>query len=467
VIEQVLILACLVAVTIVVSIVVYYKTVYSLWLFMLPFCRNLVNIQTPVLDLKLSYLLFLPAFLGWIYSAWRKPEISSAREFRRLHVALGILLGATVLTILASPAPLAGMRVVARTCYIIAVVLVSISVFSSREWTIKVLKVWTASLVAATVLGFVFYISDVLPGGYTIAVGNGAATVQEVGQDLLAEYDIDKQATAVKRYALGFGNLYDTSADFGMLGLFLLVGWASYSRRGNISLLPWFGVGVCALAVLLTYSRGAWLCSIPGIFFLAYAQKWHWRLLVVLATGFAFVVLTDPAKVADRAVSVDASVVGRMVRLSMAADLIAKHPIAGAGPGVFTQELTAATVDWKWFDPDADVSAHSAIIEYLGDQGIVGLAALAWLLVGYFGLGWKIVKRQRAHPERSRGMACAVFAAFVVLTLHSFALPAFEDSFWATAAIGYVLAVQVLNPRLSLYRYREPQRLENGPAAPA
>jgi hypothetical protein len=448
VIEQWLMFACILSAAIALSMLFDYRNLYAGWLFSIPFFRNLLNIRTPVSDFKLPYLLFIPVLLGALFS-WsedRAPDEGKI-EFSRLRVALAILLGVTVVTVLVSPAPSAGLRVIARICYVAAVVLVSIRALI-REDTSKVLKIWTVSLIAAVTLGFVFYATGTLPPGYTINLGNGPITVEAVSDNLLAEYDIG-ESLAVKRYALGFGNLYDTSADFAILGVFLSAGWAICAGR-RAGFLRWFWCAIGTVALLLTYTRGAWLCCVLGILVLAYALKLERRFVLAFGGIVVVVALFNPASISDRVISVDPSEWSRLARLTTAINIIGQHPIAGAGPGVFTQELTNATANWQLFDPDSDVSAHSAMIEYLGEQGILGLAALTVLLACYFRLGWKLLKRFRREPRPTDVMACTVVAVFTALTLHAFALPAFEDSFWVTYAIGYVLAVKSLSSPLAL-----------------
>jgi O-antigen ligase len=452
VIEQWLILLSVVFVILLLALLVDYRKLYCFWLFTLPLFRNLLNVKTAVSDLKLPYILFCSVFLGWLYSVYHgsSATVPGGKAFRRLYLALGILFGITVLAVLASPTPFLGIRFIVRTGYVIAIILISVHLLGSHEQIHKILKVWSLSLLTTVLLGFAFYSTGFLVPGYVISTDEGSVAVELVGQDLLADYQITDDAASVKRYAVGLGNLYDTSADFALVGLLLFMGWATYLHPRGLKRSAWLVCGLCSLALLLTYTRGAWLSVVAGIFLFAYARKKQWRLLVAGVAAIVFLALMDPAKIADRAVSVDASLLGRAVRLTTAMDIIREKPLLGAGPGVFTQQLTDSTENWQWLDQEGDVTAHSAIIQYLGEQGVLGLAALSWLFACYFGLGWRIVQRLRTEPRRNDIMACAVFSAFVALALHSFALPAFEDSFWATFAIGYVLAVQSLDSWPSL-----------------
>jgi O-Antigen ligase len=446
VIEQWLIVVCVVLAILLLGLLVDYRKLYCVWLFTLPVFRNLVNFKTALSDLKLPYVLFCSVLVGWLYSVCHGSSVAvpSGKAFQRLYLALGILLAMTMLAVLASPAPLLGIRFIVRTSYVIAIVLISVHLLSSHEQTLRILKVWSLSLLITVLVGFGFYGTGLLPPGYVLNTESGSVAVERVGQDLLADYEIADDAASVKRYSVGFGNLYDTSADFALVGLLLFMGWGAYHRPRRLKRRAWLWCGVCSLALLLTYTRGAWLSAVVAIFLFAYARKRQWRLSVAGAAIVVFFALVDPAKITDRVVSVDPSVLGRAARLNSAIDIIREKPLLGAGPGVFTQQLTDSTENWQWLDPEADVTAHSAIVQYLGEQGVLGLGALSWLFACYFHLGWRLVKRLRMEHRRNDIMACVVFAAFVALALHSFALPAFEDSFWVTFAIGYVLAVQSL-----------------------
>ena len=121
-------------------------------------------------------------------------------------------------------------------------------------------------------------------------------------------------------------------------------------------------------------------------------------LVVVLATAFTIVVgasfhrgaSTQPAvvRVADQVLSERRSVLWHDA-LVIARD----HPVSGVGPGGFasTSPTARADADARW--------AHSAWLQQLADQGIVGLV----LFAGAIGTGWWALLQRRADAVAVAG----------------------------------------------------------------
>src|SRR5215469_3480124 len=114
--EQILIVTCIAGSMILLGLLVDFRKLYCFWLFTLPFFRNLLNVKTPVSDLKLPYCLFFSVFVSWLISVSKDDTtcVLDRKSLRRLYLALSVLLAVTVVASLMSPAPVSGLRVIVR-----------------------------------------------------------------------------------------------------------------------------------------------------------------------------------------------------------------------------------------------------------------------------------------------------------------------------------------------------------------
>jgi hypothetical protein len=430
------------------GLLVDYRKAYLVWLFTLPFLRNFINIRTPLFDLKPSYLLLFVVMVGWLQQALRQRTLGlpSAKEFKLLYAALALLVGVTILAVAVSSSPWEGLRAIPRTLYVAAVVLATLRVLDSHEASRDAVKVCSKSLAALIALGFVFYFTSVLPSGYVIDMNQGwPPSVKAVSSELGQAYELGDQASFVHRYSTGFGNLYDTTGDFALVGAFLFLGWAGSRKWQDHVSSPWLWILMCTAALLLTYSRGAWICAAIGLLVLFALPRGQWRLRSILLLIVLLAIWLSPKTVTERLMTVDASIFSRATRILFSLEIIQAHPVLGVGPGVFSNLLTGMQGNWQELgvDPNEPVSAHSAILQYAGEQGLVGLATLLFFFSIYIVIGFRLTRRVRGS-DGQLAVPCAVFAAFVAFLVHCLALPNFEDFLWAIYAIGFVLAVQAV-----------------------
>ncbi len=147
--------------------------------------------------------------------------------------------------------------------------------------------------------------------------------------------------------------------------------------------------GLCVLAVLGSYSRGAVLAVSAMMAFLWLRSKGK------LLTGFVAIVVIGiglslmPDKWFDRMGTIggelDKSEQGRINAWGFAFNLANDRPLVGGGFRVFTPELFQRYAP----DPDDFHDAHSIFFEVLAEQGYVGL--LLFLLLGVTSViyGWR------------------------------------------------------------------------------
>ncbi|MDH5593758.1 MAG: putative O-glycosylation ligase, exosortase A system-associated, partial [Gammaproteobacteria bacterium] len=148
-------------------------------------------------------------------------------------------------------------------------------------------------------------------------------------------------------------------------------------KRGLI-----IAMGLCALSILASYSRGAFIAASAITLFLWLKS----RKRVVLGVAMVFVILASllflPKGWFDRMETIktyeeDASAMGRINAWWFAYNIANERPIIGGGFHVFNRELFLAYAP----EPEKFHDAHSIYFEVLGEHGYVGL--ILFLLLYY------------------------------------------------------------------------------------
>jgi O-antigen ligase len=158
---------------------------------------------------------------------------------------------------------------------------------------------------------------------------------------------------------------------------------------------------VIGTALVLTYSRGAWLLGIPAsVVFLGYAQlrraRRARRALVALVTVLVvFVVLLILLVGTGRLTSLlDASEGTTFLRLQLwrsSVAMVRDHPFLGVGLDNFLYQYRTHYVlptAWEEFDLS---HPHNLVLDFWLRLGILGPAILCWLLVAFFRLVRKVL----------------------------------------------------------------------------
>ncbi|MFH1502396.1 MAG: O-antigen ligase family protein [Candidatus Eisenbacteria bacterium] len=195
---------------------------------------------------------------------------------------------------------------------------------------------------------------------------------------------------------------------------------SAFTRTRRLVL--WVAAGLASIAVLLPKSRGGYVGFAGGlsaVTFLMSKKAFIVFLLVLIASP-----LWAPGFVKDRVLeteveSMEAQISGDVTdRLDPSAAVrievwrivlseVAARPVFGFGFG----SVPMLTLDRM----GTPFSAHSLYFETLADMGLIGVAALAWLLVACTRSGFELARR--ATTPLTRGLAVGFIAATVVLLL--------------------------------------------------
>src|SRR5439155_10929636 len=184
------------------------------------------------------------------------------------------------------------------------------------------------------------------------------------------------------------------------------------------------------------------------------ALRWRTRIVAAIAAagavvGVAVVLLAPGAlHIQDgSSAAIDKATSGRLALVNGALDMFRDRPVLGFGSGAFQAVYRA-----RQHVHSARVAAvsHTIPLTIAAEQGVVGLAAYAWLLVvtAVLLLGGLRAQLRRGPPGvRTIGRA-AVAAAAAGLVLHTLIYASFlEDPIlWTLLAIGAALRTSVPAP---------------------
>jgi len=209
------------------------------------------------------------------------------------------------------------------------------------------------------------------------------------------------------------------------------------------------GLGLTLLAVLFTYSRGAWL-GLIAVSFLLFLQSKRKVLVLALLVPLASVgVALIPDRVFQRADTIaeyteDLSAMQRIQGWGVAVNVALKHPL---GSGF---ELDATPVDvWMTYANfqhpafNRANAAHSIYFQMIGDHGFGGLALYLMVVAGTF---WTLARvrlaaRRDAQREWLGHYATALMIGLVGYCVSgAFVSLAYFDLFYTFVILAGILA---------------------------
>jgi putative inorganic carbon (HCO3(-)) transporter len=348
--------------------------------------------------------------------------------------ALALFMLLTVVSLLASGNPAAGLPQVRK--FFVYLTLVTVFTTVRRLSRARALALWWAVAASA---------------GAAFALFQFARKMHEAQRAGVAFYDYYLGARVT-----GFMGHWQTFGGEQMLVLVMVAAFLMFSpsARGRARWLVLAAAGLLGAALLADYTRGLWLGSVCAVVYLV----WCWRrlLLLVLPVVAALLLWINPGSVRARVFSVFEPRRGvdsnefRVLCWRAGAGMIRAHPWLGVGPEMVRLKFQ----DWIPADVPRPLPTgwyghlHNVYLHYAAERGIPAMLALvAMLLKMLFDYGRAL---RRAGPGRSEArflLQGAIAAVIAIMVSGMFELN-FGDSevltlFLAVAALGYVAAREV------------------------
>ena len=224
---------------------------------------------------------------------------------------------------------------------------------------------------------------------------SGGALIAAVGlgQWLFGENLIT--AEGVGRIRGFYGSPNNLALYLGRL-LPLTVAIAAWGQRGRRRWGYLSALLLMALAMLLTYSRGAWTVGVPAsLLFLAALRG---RRTLAVALGVLLLVATSVVTVlgAGRLASLlDTSAGTTFFRVQLwrsSLNMIRDHPVFGVGLDNFLYAYrTAYVLPSAWAEFDLS-HPHNLVLDFWLRLGIPGVITAGWLLVAFFRQAWQSMR---------------------------------------------------------------------------
>jgi O-antigen ligase len=218
---------------------------------------------------------------------------------------------------------------------------------------------------------------------------------------------------------------------------------------------------VMAIAILLTYSRGAWVVGVPAaLMFLAVVRGWRAvprsrratviavSLLVVLVVGLLLVF--GGGRLAALLDTTTGTTFFRLQLWRSSLAMVRDHPVLGVGPDNFLYAYRTHYVlptAWEEFNLS---HPHNVVLDFWLRLGLPGLLVLFWLLGAFFHRGWRGYK---LLPEGGRrALMLGTIAGMVNLLAHGLVDNAF---FLVDLAFTFMLMLALVQAKAFEARAQE------------
>lgn len=200
-----------------------------------------------------------------------------------------------------------------------------------------------------------------------------------------------------------------------------------------------FCLAPMALSLVFTYSRGAWLAMAGA--FVIYGLIYNWRILL----GLAAVVYTAPKLIPgissrigymlSPAYLLNSARAGRVARWNTAIDKMRADPLFGEGFGRYGGAVAARYI------PSSNY-VDNFYLKTAAESGLIGLAALVWLLVS--GVRCALNSYRRLTDPYLKGLAGGLITGLIGVLLHNgveniFEVPMMTSYFWLLLGMTAVL----------------------------
>jgi len=179
---------------------------------------------------------------------------------------------------------------------------------------------------------------------------------------------------------------------------------AAWGRRGGRRWFYGLTALVMAVALVLTYSRGAWLLGVPVslLFLMALRGRRAFVLAlgVLLLAAVVLLLVVGPGRLTSLLDTTGGTTFFRLQLWQSSWSMVRDHPVLGVGLDNFLYEYRTRYVlpsAWEEFNLS---HPHNLVLDFWLRLGLPGLAVLAWLLVAFFRRGWQAACRLAGGDRR-------------------------------------------------------------------
>lgn len=234
---------------------------------------------------------------------------------------------------------------------------------------------------------------------------------------------------------------YDPNTFAGLLAAIVTVCLTMliHARRGREAALWGLAAAVNGFTLVLTFSRGGWVCAAAGVavaIVLAPKGRRVWLVSAVAALAIVAVAVA-PGAIASRVASIfspdtDVSVGTRYYMYQSAAEIAATYPTFGTGLGAFDKAYPA------FRKPGSDfgiVKPHQLVVALVSETGIAGLIAEIVFAGAVVAIYW------RRRPHGWGPLEAAIMAGLVTLIVGSaFEYYLFFEYLWLFLGLSVAVA---------------------------
>ncbi|MDA8337634.1 MAG: O-antigen ligase family protein [Peptococcaceae bacterium] len=196
------------------------------------------------------------------------------------------------------------------------------------------------------------------------------------------------------------------------------------------------GILILAGALLVTFSRGAWLSlALAALFTTYFLDRRLFGALLVLGAAALFMppVLHRLENLVSWRYLQESELNGRIYRWNLAFYHMAVAPLTGAGTGHFGGAVAANYLHGVYAD-----NYYAKTLGEEGIPGLIGFAGLMFLAVRSAFLAWR-----RLRERSDYWLGAGLFAGILVVALHNgveniFATPFLNTYFWSLVALAVI-----------------------------
>jgi O-antigen ligase len=197
-------------------------------------------------------------------------------------------------------------------------------------------------------------------------------------------------------------------------------------------------------AMVLTYSRGAWLLGVPASLLFLAAVRGR-RALIVTSSLLALVVLlaalTGGARLGALLDPGEGTTSFRLQLWTSSLAMVRDHPLLGVGLDNFLYQYRSHYVlPTAWEEINLS-HPHNVVLDFWLRLGLAGVALLAWLMVGLFRRGWSAYRALAGAQDGLALMVLGAMAGVVSMLAHGLVDNAF---FLVDLAFAFMIAAALV-----------------------